>query len=62
MVQFLGQGVSVQCLHVLQVRAWVLLVYSASHCPKTCKLEVGLIGLSNLRVGLNVIMDGCLSL
>ena len=36
--------------------------FSSSHSPKTCKLGVRLIGHSKLSVGVNVSVDGCLSL
>merc|ERR1712035_59525 len=54
---------SVRSLHVLPVSAWVLSGYSG-FLPQSKDMQVGdrLIGDSKLTVGVNVSMNGCLSL
>ncbi len=48
-------------LHVLPVSAWVLSRYS-DFLPQSRDVQVQLIGDSISQVGLNVSMNGCLSL
>ena len=58
----LSQDVSVWSLHVLPVSAWVYSMYSGflPH-PKNMLSGDRLIGDSKLPVGVNVSVDGCLS-
>ncbi len=57
----LGRGLSVWSLHVLPVSAWVLSGYS-SFLPQSKDMQFRLIGDSKLPVGVNVSVNGCLSL
>ena len=50
------------CIFSLCLRGFSPGTLASFHSLKTCKLGVRLIGLSKLSLGVNVSMDGCLSL